>query len=68
MGIMTTLRKTEILALQFHLQRGGLQLSIEEMYYFHTVVALRKGGLPQASKMSWIQLGKNEDCRNGEEM
>lgn len=48
------------MVLQFHLQMGRLQLCIEEMYYFHKVVALRKG-LHQASKMPCMQLGKNED-------
>lgn len=68
-GIIPTLRKKvkERFLIQFHLQRGSFQLCIEEMYYFHKVVAFRKG-LHQASKMSCMQLGKNEDWRNGEEM
>lgn len=35
--------KIERMVLQFHLQRGRFQLCIEEMCYFHKVVALRKG-------------------------
>lgn len=59
--------KTERTVLKFHSRRGRFQLCVEEMYYFHKVGELRKG-LYQASKMSCMQLGKNEDWKNGEEM